>query len=143
MKIIISYILGLLFAFGLSISGMVNPDKVLGFLDIFRNWDPALIFVMGGAVGINLVFFKFILKRDRPILGGEFSLPISTLITWPLIVGSIIFGIGWGLTGICPGPGLANLFSLDPNIIAFVISMFVGIGLFIPLEKLLNLKGKC
>ena len=143
MRILVSFVLGILFALGLSVSGMVNPNKVIGFLDLFRNWDPALIFVMGGAVGVNTVLFKFILKRKHPLMGGEFSLPLRTLITWPLIVGSIIFGIGWGLSGICPGPGIANLFSLSPKIIAFVVSMLVGVVLFIPFEKAFNLKGKC
>lgn len=130
MKVIISYILGVLFSIGLTVSGMVNPNKVIGFLDIFRDWDPALIFVMGGAVLVNLIFFRLVLKRKNPLLGGEFKLPTSTVVDWKLICGSALFGIGWGLGGICPGPGLANLFTANTQILYFVGSMIVGMMSF-------------
>jgi uncharacterized membrane protein YedE/YeeE len=110
MKLIVSFILGMLFSMGLSISGMVNPDKVLGWLDFFGAWDPSLIFVMGGAVTVNILFFKLILKRKHPLLENKFSVPTKTVVDNRLLVGSALFGIGWGLGGVCPGPGLSNLF---------------------------------
>jgi uncharacterized membrane protein YedE/YeeE len=135
MKIIISYILGVLFSIGLSVSGMVNPDKVLGFLNVFGEWDPALAFVMGGAVIVNLLFFRMVLKRKNPLLGGEFSLPTSNEVDWRLILGSTLFGIGWGLGGICPGPGIANLFTGNTQIIAFIVAMVVGMLTFKLIDK--------
>ncbi|MFT6631173.1 MAG: putative membrane protein YedE/YeeE [Bacteriovoracaceae bacterium] len=138
MKLLTSLILGILFSIGLTVSGMVNPNKVIGFLDIFRNWDPALAFVMGGAVGINLIMFKFILKRKSPLLTANFSIPSSSSITWELLTGSAMFGIGWGLTGICPGPGLANLFTLNPKILTFVGFMILGMFLYKVFENILK-----
>jgi uncharacterized membrane protein YedE/YeeE len=135
MKIVISYVLGVLFSIGLTVSGMVNPNKVIGFLDLFRSWDPDLIFVMGGAVVVNLIFFRLVLKRKNPLLGGEFSLPTSSQVDWRIIVGSTLFGIGWGLGGICPGPGIANLFTGNIQIISFVISMFAGMLVFKLIDK--------
>jgi len=137
MNLIINLIIGALFSIGLTISGMVNPNKVIGFLDIFRDWDPSLIFVMGGGVGLNIILFKFILKRKNPIFESEFSLPTNKIIDWKLFLGSALFGIGWGIGGICPGPALANLFLFDTRIIAFIISMFVGILLFRKVSKFL------
>ncbi len=116
---------------------MVNPNKVIGFLDIFRDWDPALMLVMGGAAGLNLILFRFILKRKNPILALEFKLPKINEIDWRLIAGSIMFGIGWGLGGICPGPGIANLFTFKPEIFIFVGMMFVGMGSFKYITKVL------
>ena len=135
MKLVVSFLLGLLFSIGLTISGMVNPNKVIGFLDLFGTWDPDLIFVMGGAVVVNVVLFRFIMKRKNPLLSPEFSLPTATDIDWRLVLGSSLFGIGWGIGGICPGPGIANLFTGEPKIIAFIISMLVGMYLFKFLDK--------
>ncbi len=131
MKLFVSYLLGALFSIGLTISGMVNPNKVLGFLDIFREWDPSLIAVMGGAAGLNMVLFKFILKRKNPILTTEFSVPKPGEVDWRLVVGSALFGIGWGLGGVCPGPGIANLFTLKVEALAFVGALLVGQFLFV------------
>jgi uncharacterized membrane protein YedE/YeeE len=142
MKLLTSLFLGGLFSIGLTLSGMVDPNKVKGFLDIFGEWDPALVFVMGGAVGFNLIFFKFILKRKSPILNGDFSLPTSKDITWELLTGSAMFGIGWGLTGICPGPALANLFTLNPKMLTFVAFMVGGMILYKVFEGLFLNKGK-
>lgn len=130
MKLLISFLLGALFSAGLSISGMVNPDKVIGYLDFFGQWDPSLVFVMGGGVGLNLILFKFILKRNQPVLEGHFSIPKNKKVDARLIIGSALFGIGWGLGGVCPGPGLSNLFLLSPQVIAFLISMIAGMLIF-------------
>lgn len=130
MKLIVSFILGTLFSMGLSISGMVNPDKVLGWLDFFGAWDPSLIFVMGGAVTVNILFFKLILKRKHPLLENKFSVPTKTVVDNRLLVGSALFGIGWGLGGVCPGPGLSNLFLFNPKVIAFLVAMVFGMIVF-------------
>lgn len=122
---IVSLFCGVLFAIGLTISGMIDPAKVRGFLDIFGNWDISLLFVMGGAVGLNFFTFKWAQKR-KPFLTGEHSLPTKTIIDRKLILGSALFGIGWGLVGICPGPGIVNLVRLDPEIFIFIISMIFG-----------------
>ena len=122
---IVSLFCGVLFAIGLTISGMINPAKVRGFLDIFGNWDISLLFVMGGAVGLNFFTFKWA-KNRKPFLAGEHSLPTKTIIDRKLIFGSALFGIGWGLVGICPGPGIVNLVRLDPEIFIFVASMIIG-----------------
>jgi len=137
MKYASCFILGLVFSVGLSISGMVNPNKIIGFLDIFGQWDPSLIFVMGGAALLNLILFKFILKRQNPIFESKFNFPQSNLVDWRLIAGSVIFGIGWGIGGVCPGPGIANLFLGKEEMIAFIISMLVGMAVFHQVNKIL------
>ena len=138
MKLIISYVLGALFSIGLSISGMVNPDKVLGYLDFFGKWDPSLVFVMAGGVLLNLVLFKPILKRESPLLAKDFSVPTNQIIDKKLILGSALFGIGWGIGGVCPGPGLSNLFLLNPKVIAFLVAMIAGMLIFKLVEPKLN-----
>ena len=100
---------GALFGVGLSVSQMVNPNKVLAFLDVAGNWDPSLAFVMIGALGVTLISFRFILKRPAPLWNKRFRLPERTAIDAPLIGGSMLFGIGWGISGYCPGPAIASL----------------------------------
>jgi len=129
MKNFISFLLGVLFASGLVFSGMVNPSKVIGFLDIFGNWDYSLVLVMGGAVGTNLLLFPFILKR-KPKMETNFHLPTSKDIDLKLVLGATLFGVGWGIAGICPGPGLVNLSRLDRQSVIFVIAMTTGTFLY-------------
>ena len=100
---------GLIFGFGLALSGMTHADKVLGFLDVTGNWDPSLLLVLGGAVGVTVVAFRFILRRPAPVLEEKFILPVARVVDGPLVVGAAIFGIGWGISGYCPGPGIALL----------------------------------
>lgn len=122
-----SFLIGLLFSIGLSISGMVNPNIVLGFLDIFGNWDARLIFVMGGALLVSVPSFIFIYKkRKQSILGYEIPSAPPSKTDKSLIIGSSIFGLGWGITGICPGPGIANIFLLNDKVIVFILCMLVG-----------------
>lgn len=123
MKNIIALITGVLFGFGLALSGMTNPDKVLGFLDVFGRWQADLAFVMGGALAVGIVGFKFALSRNKPILDQQFHLPSRVTIDPPLITGAAIFGVGWGLYGYCPGPSLASLVYLDVKSFAFVAAM--------------------
>ena len=129
MKFAVSFVAGILFSIGLVISGMTNPNIVIGFLDIFGEWDMRLIFVMGGAVGVNLVLFRLILKRKRPLMSESFSLPTAKDIDFKLILGSVLFGIGWGIMGICPGPGIVNMVTAQPLFIVFIGCMLVGMGI--------------
>ena len=135
MVIVVSFILGALFSTGLAISGMVNPNKVIGFLDIFGEWDPALAFVMAGGVMLNFVLFKFILKRNNPVLTSDFRVPSNKDIDKRLVIGSAMFGIGWGIGGLCPGPALANFFLFGPKAIVFVVFLLIGMFLFNKLNK--------
>lgn len=137
MGLILSLISGIIFAVGLVVSGMVNPDKVIGFLDIFGNWDYALMFVMVGAVVFNFISFK-IVTRNKPWFGEKHFLPTNFDIDKKLVIGSALFGIGWGTLGICPGPGIVNLVTLNPTAFLFVGSMAVGVILFRYTEKFWN-----
>ncbi|WP_018266073.1 MULTISPECIES: DUF6691 family protein [Methylosinus] len=126
---IAAFAIGLLFGLGLCVSGMILPSKVKGFLDIAGAWDPSLAFVMGGAIAVGLIAFRFARTRSRALLGEEMRLPTSKAIDAPLLLGSAIFGVGWGLGGVCPGPAIVDLAFLDPQIILFVIAMLVGMAL--------------
>ncbi len=117
---------GLLFGLGLSVSAMVNPAKVIGFLDLAGNWDPSLALVMAGALAITLPSFQLILKRDRPLLESRFYLPTRTDVDRQLLGGALLFGLGWGLAGLCPGPALAALVTLNESIWLFVAAMLAG-----------------
>lgn len=121
-----SAMVGLLFALGLGLSGMMNPQKVQGFLDLTGRWDPSLALVMGGALLVSGVMFPLVLKRPHPLWGAVFSLPTSTQIDRPLLVGAALFGTGWALSGICPGPALANVATGQPGILLFVGAMMLG-----------------
>ena len=110
------------------ISGMTKPTKVLGFLDIFGRWDPTLAFVMAGALIISGVGYTLARRQRRPVFTARHLWPNRTDIDRPLVVGSVLFGIGWGLVGLCPGPAVENLASLSPRVIVFVIAMIAGMG---------------
>lgn len=126
---------GILFGIGLVISGMTQPAKVLGFLDFFGNWDPSLAFVMGGAVVVNTIFFRLIKKRERPLWDTKFHMPTNNDIDWRLIAGSALFGLGWGIGGFCPGPGITALASAQAPAFVFVGAMAAGMGLFAVADK--------
>ncbi len=131
MKYLITvFIAGLTFGLGLGISGMTQPAKVIGFLDIFGNWDPSLMFVMGGALMVHFVAYRLIMKRNSPLLAPKFLAPTKRDIDVPLLVGSGIFGIGWGIGGFCPGPGLVSLASGNMDAVLFVGGMIGGMYLF-------------
>jgi len=119
---------GLVFGFGLVISGMTQPAKILGFLDIFGVWDPTLAFVMGAALAVAVPGFYFARGRDRPLLTARFRWPTRSEIDAQLVGGAALFGIGWGLVGLCPGPAIVNLATLMPQVFLFVAAM--GIGMF-------------
>ena len=126
MRHLIVFLSGLLFSFGLIVSGMINPAKVIGFLDLFGHWDPSLAFVMAGAVAVTFVGFRFVLKQEHPRFATKFSIPTRTDIDSPLLIGPVLFGLGWGLVGLCPGPALATLTAAPKSTLAFFISMLAG-----------------
>lgn len=127
---ICSLLIGLLFGAGLAISGMMNPAKVIGFLDFTGNWDPTLALVMLGALVVTIPAFALARKRPAPMLGGEFQIPTRRDIDWRLLAGASMFGIGWGLAGFCPGPALAALSSGLSEVFVFVAAMIAGMALF-------------
>ena len=126
MLIIASLACGLLFGTGLLVSGMVRTEKVLGFLDIFGTWDPSLAVVMAAALAVSAPGFMLARRRAGPVLGPRSFWPAATTLDRPLVIGAALFGIGWGLVGLCPGPALENLATLSPGVIAFVVAMAAG-----------------
>lgn len=118
-----TFIAGLLFGGGLTVSQMVNPKKVISFLDITGDWDPSLAFVMGGALLVTLVGYRFVLKRSEPLFDEKFRLPTRKDIDAPLLIGAALFGAGWGLAGLCPGPALASASFAGMNAYIFVGTM--------------------
>lgn len=127
---IIALIAGLLFGLGLAISQMIDPNRVLGFLDVAGVWDPTLIFVLGGAVGVTLITFRYILRQPHPLFAAGFQLPTKQDVDAPLIIGSALFGIGWGISGFCPGPGITALMLGAWNPLLFVVAMVAGSYLY-------------
>ena len=117
---------GLIFGLGLAVSGMTHASKVLGFLDVTGNWDPSLLLVLGGAVAVTVVAFRFILRRPAPVLEEKFKLPVARVIDGPLVVGAAIFGIGWGISGYCPGPGIALLAAPGWETWVFIPAVLLG-----------------
>lgn len=126
---------GFIFAIGLGLSGMTNPANVVSFLDVFGNWNPSLIFVMGGALVVHVILFRIIIRRPSPVLSPEFHIPQNRDIDRPLVVGAILFGTGWGLAGYCPAPAITSLASLQVSAVVFVLSMLVGMAAFGLLEQ--------
>ena len=126
-RVIIALISGILFGAGLVLSEMVNPVKVQGFLDLFGNWDPTLVLVMGGAVAVTLVTSRFILRRKTPIFADRFYMAMTSNIDTRLILGAVLFGTGWGLSGYCPGPGLVNAMINPTEALIFIQALIVGV----------------
>lgn len=127
MKYFLVLIAGILFGCGLALSSMIDPTVVLAFLDVAGQWNPALMFVMVGALAVTTLGFKWVLNRKAPVYDREFHLPQSNNIDSSLISGAVLFGIGWGLIGYCPGPAIAGLALLQPETFYFVLAMFVGL----------------
>ena len=128
------FVIGLVFGLGLIVSGMTDPGKVLGFLDLAGLWDPSLALVMGGAVLVGLFAFTVARKRTTSVLGGTMQLPTARQIDRRLALGSIAFGVGWGIAGFCPGPAIVSLGTGEPKAVVFVLAMLVGMGAFEWLE---------
>lgn len=135
MNILFAALSGLVFGFGLIVSGMTNPEKVLDFLDLSGAWDPSLALVMGGAIAVGLAAFTLAKKRTQSLLGLPMQLPTVKQIDWRLVGGSLSFGLGWGLAGICPGPALVLVGAGVSKGLIFVAAMLAGMGLFELLER--------
>ncbi|MEO7010699.1 MAG: YeeE/YedE family protein [Caldimonas sp.] len=135
MAIFTSLLAGLVFGLGLVISGMANPAKVVGFLDLADAWDPSLAFVMAGAIAVGLIAFAVARKRTLSLLGTEMKLPTARRIDMRLVGGSLMFGVGWGVAGFCPGPGLVALGMGESKAVVFVLAMLLGMGVFELFER--------
>lgn len=136
LEVLVSFASGLLFAIGLAVAGMTQPAKVVGFLDVAGDWDPSLAFVMLGAIAVYFVANRLVSKRAAPLVGSMFHLPTRRDIDPKLVVGAGLFGIGWGLAGYCPGPGLSSLGTGAVNALVFVASMSAGMLLFEAMQRL-------
>jgi len=135
MLMLSSLLAGLVFGLGLIVSGMANPAKVLGFLDLAGPWDPSLAFVMAGAIAVGFFAFLLAKKRRLSLMGAEMRLPAAGRIDRRLVAGSLLFGAGWGLAGFCPGPGLVALGMGEPKAAVFVLAMLAGMAIYELLEK--------
>src|SRR5215212_5789421 len=129
-RMLINLLGGTLFGLGLSVSGMVNPQKIIGFLDFAGNWDPTLVLVFGGALLVAIPAFRLILRRPRPVLADDFDLPTKKDVDGRLLAGSALFGVGWGLAGFCPGPAVTALASGLLPVFVFVAAMVAGMALY-------------
>jgi len=131
-----AFAVGLVFGIGLIIAGMTDPSKIIGFLNLAGPWDPSLALVMGGAVAVGLIAFRFARRRTTAFLGGAMHLPTARQIDRRLVVGSLVFGIGWGLAGYCPGPAVVSVGMGQEKAIVFVVAMVVGMGMYEVFERL-------
>lgn len=130
LQIVVAFIVGIMFAVGLAVSGMTQPQKVLGFLRLGPGWDPSLMFVMLGAIPIHALAYRLFIRRSSPLLDVQWHVPTGKEITKPLIVGSLLFGLGWGLGGYCPGPGLTSMGAGSGSATVFVGFMLIGMFLY-------------
>ena len=137
---IVALITGLIFGLGLALSGMNHPEKVLGFLDVAGQWDASLLFVLGGAVTVTIVSFQLIKKLPKPVFAKRFLVTEASNIDRSLIIGSSLFGIGWGISGYCPGPAIALLAAPNRELLIFLPAMLLGYGLHRYLTKRMTLK---
>jgi uncharacterized protein len=124
-----AFVAAVLFAIGLVISGMTTPSKVVGFLDVFGQWDPSLAFVMVGAIGVHAVLHWLIRKRPSPLFAGVFHIPTKGRIDMRLVLGAVLFGVGWGIAGLCPGPALVVSIAGTLPVAAFLLAAIVGMKL--------------
>lgn len=136
--LILVFMSGLIFALGLGISGMTDANKVIAFLNVAGQWDPSLAFVMVGAIGVHLVLYKLILKRESPIYEKSFKIPSVKGVDGKLLGGTAIFGVGWGLGGFCPGPGVVSSVNLNAEPVSFTLAMVAGMLLFDAIIRLYN-----
>ncbi len=126
MRVLSALLVGVLFGLGLTISEMINPAKIIAFLDVAGSWDPSLLVVMASALAVSFVGYRIVLARRAPLFGAAFQLPTKTTIDRPLIVGSALFGVGWGLAGLCPGPAISAAALGKGEIYVFLIALIAG-----------------
>jgi uncharacterized membrane protein YedE/YeeE len=138
MHALAAFAAGIVFGLGLIVSGMADPSRVLGFLDLAGKWDPSLAFVMAGAVAVSAAAFRLARKRAEPVLGGAFYLPTATHIDRRLVLGSIVFGVGWGLAGFCPGPAVVTFGAGYFKAVVFVAAMLAGMAIYEIVERRRN-----
>ena len=134
MQIFIALLAGLIFGVGLIVAGMTDPSKIIGFLDIAGVWNPSLAFVMVGGIAVATLAFRFAASQTQSFFGNAFQIPTATQIDWRLIIGSLLFGIGWGLAGYCPGPALASIATGGSKPVVFTLAMLGGMAIFELLE---------
>jgi uncharacterized membrane protein YedE/YeeE len=139
---IAEFVVGLLFGLGLMLSGMTDPGKVIGFLDLFGTWDPSLALVMGGAIMVGFFAFTVAKKRTSTFLGGAMRLPTNMDLDKKLVMGSLLFGVGWGLAGFCPGPALVSMADGQPKALVFVLAMLVGMMGFELMDRFVHAPRK-
>jgi len=142
MNAISAFVVGLIFGTGLIISGMTDPSKIIGFLDVAGAWDPSLAFVMGGAVLVGFIAFRFARRRTVSFLGGAMHLPNARQIDRPLILGSLAFGVGWGLAGYCPGPAVVAFGSGQDKAVVFLVAMIAGMALYEAADRLFHARRR-
>ncbi len=141
MRIIMAFIAGLIFGLGLILSGMTNPSKVIGFLDLAGSWDPSLAFVMGGAIFVGVIAFHFAKVGQKSLLGDVMHLPTANQIDLRLVLGALVFGVGWGLAGYCPGPALTSIAQGGSKPLIIVAAMICGMALFEIIERMQSRKS--
>lgn len=130
-----SFVIGLIFGLGLVVGGMTDPSKVIGFLDIAGQWDPSLAFVMGGALLVGVVAFRFARHRTENFFGGAMHIPTKNDIDKRMVIGSLLFGVGWGMAGFCPGPAITSIGTGNSKALLFVLAMIAGMALFEGIER--------
>jgi uncharacterized membrane protein YedE/YeeE len=130
MKAAVGLLSGLIFGLGLALSGMLDPARVLGFLDVAGHWDPTLAFVLAGAVAVSFAGYRLSLRMARPAFAERFDVPVATRIDRRLLAGAVLFGIGWGLAGFCPGPAIASFGLLRAGSLLFVAAMLIGMAIY-------------
>jgi uncharacterized membrane protein YedE/YeeE len=138
LQIVSSFLVGFIFALGLGLSGMTQPQKVIAFLDVLGGWDPSLMFVMLGAIPVHLISYQIIKNRQSPLLDKVWHFPTRKDITPSLLVGSALFGIGWGLGGYCPGPALASVATFSTTVLVFLVAMTLGMVLYRVHQKIVG-----
>jgi uncharacterized membrane protein YedE/YeeE len=126
----VAFLAGLVFAVGLGLSGLTDPQRILGFLDVAGRWDPTLAFVMLGAIAVHVGPARWALRAARPVLADTFALPSRTAVDARLVAGSVLFGVGWGTVGYCPGPAIVDLVAPSPTLLAFVLAMIAGVVVY-------------
>lgn len=129
MRALSALLAGIVFGLGLTVSGMINPAKIIAFLDITGGWDPSLLVVMASALAVSFIGYRIVLARAKPAFEPTFQLPVKTIIDRPLVLGSAMFGVGWGLSGLCPGPAISAAGLGAPEVYAFLAAMLAGMAL--------------